>query len=415
MSSRLLDGLGQHLTKAYWYGAHRSESPEETLARMRPFGARMGITRLGNVTGLDHIGIPVAVAIRPRSHSVAVSQGKGPTLVHAMTSAFMEAAELFHAEELRARACWESLHRLSMHARVAPPDLLNRTERHLSPRTEIPWIEGHDLCENRSCWVPLELVYTDFELSSHDCGDYFLASSNGLASGNHVLEAISSGICEVVERDAVALWERRSTIVRARTRVDLATIDDPNCLNLLQQYERSGMAVQVWDVTSDCGIAVFICEIHPRTHDPSTMSRRSRGAGCHVSRDIALSRALTEAAQTRLTHITGMRDDIFSDAYEDALEQRTGAAVLDALAAIASPRSFREVPTLVANDIWNDISWMRQRLEAAGFPSVIVVDLTRPEFGIPVVRVIIPGLEGFSAHPNYRPGPRARHMETTSR
>jgi ribosomal protein S12 methylthiotransferase accessory factor len=110
-----------------------------------------------------------------------------------------------------------------------------------------------------------------------------------------------------------------------------------------------------------------------------------------------------------------MRDDIFSDAYEDALEQRTGAAVLDALAAIASPRSFREVPTVIANDIWDDIGWMRQRLEAAGFPSVIVVDLTRPEFSIPVVRVIIPGLEGFSAHPNYRPGPRARHMETTSR
>ncbi|MBM1174364.1 YcaO-like family protein [Microvirga arabica] len=409
----MLDSLGPSLVKAYSWGAHRSVWPEQTLAHVRPLASRIGITRLGNVTGLDYIGIPVAIAVRPRSHSVAVSQGKGPTLMHAMASAFMEATELFHGEELWARVQWSSTRELSRRERVLPLDQLSRTERRLTLSTELPWIKGWDLADGSSCWVPVELVYTDYKVSTKDCGDYFLASSNGLASGNHILEAVSAGICEVIERDAVALWERRGTIDRARCRIDLSTVDDPLCLALLGHYERSNIAVQVWDVTSDCEIPVFVSEIHPRTHDPASMSRRSRGVGCHVSRAVALSRALTEAAQVRLTHITGVRDDIFSDAYEDTLAARVGAALLDACAAGLPPRAFSAVSTYASDDIREDVLWLLHRLRSAGFASVAVVDLTRPEFGIPVVRVIVPGLEGYSAHPAYRPGPRARRAEAS--
>src|SRR5207244_6295350 len=86
--------------KAFRYGTHRSVAPSETLIRFRPFASRMGITRLGNVTGLDRIGIPVVVAVRPNSRSVSVSQGKGLDLAQAMASALMEAIEGFHAEEI---------------------------------------------------------------------------------------------------------------------------------------------------------------------------------------------------------------------------------------------------------------------------------------------------------------------------
>src|SRR5204863_1513825 len=88
------------LPKSFRQGTHRTVSPAETLARARPHMARMGITRLGNITGLDRIGIPVAIAVRPNSRSVSVSQGKGPELPQAMASALMEACEGFHAEEI---------------------------------------------------------------------------------------------------------------------------------------------------------------------------------------------------------------------------------------------------------------------------------------------------------------------------
>jgi ribosomal protein S12 methylthiotransferase accessory factor len=145
------------------------------------------------------------------------------------------------------------------------------------------------------------------------------------------------------------------------------------------------------------------------------MSRRSRGAGCHVERGIALSRALTEAAQVRLTHITGIRDDIFVDDYEDRPDATAGGLLLDASAALRPGRDFRQIPTFVSDDVALDVDWLLGRLRAAGFPSVMVVDLTRPEFGIPVVRVVVPGLEGFSSHPGYRPGSRAKRAAQEDR
>src|SRR5512142_2615893 len=93
--------LDETVPKAFRQGTHRAASPAETLARIRKLMARMGITRLGNITGLDRIGIPVAVAVRPNSRSVSVSQGKGLDLSQAMASALMEACEGSHAEEAR--------------------------------------------------------------------------------------------------------------------------------------------------------------------------------------------------------------------------------------------------------------------------------------------------------------------------
>src|SRR5712672_2570267 len=98
--SLLARAAEEPLAKRFWQGTHRMADPSETLARVRPHAARMGITRLGNITGLDRIGIPVAVAVRPNSRSVSVSQGKGLELPQAMASALMEATEGFHAEEI---------------------------------------------------------------------------------------------------------------------------------------------------------------------------------------------------------------------------------------------------------------------------------------------------------------------------
>ena len=54
--------------------------PEATLARVLKLAPALGITRLSTVTGLDRLGVPVAVACRPNSRSLAVFQGKGLTL-----------------------------------------------------------------------------------------------------------------------------------------------------------------------------------------------------------------------------------------------------------------------------------------------------------------------------------------------
>jgi len=365
----------------------------------------MGITRLGNITGLDRIGIPVVVAVRPNSRSVSASQGKGLDLPQAMTSALMEAIEGFHAEEIGEG--WRISYRdIAASGRaVVDPRALCATGRPFDASAPISWVEGFDLLQQAPCWVPAEVVHTDY---THPLDGYFLAGSNGLASGNHVVEAISAGICELVERDAVALWSAPGIHTRARCALDAASVDDPDCRALLAKYDAAGIAVRLWNVTTDGGIPAFVCDIGDPSCDEPRRLRRFHGSGCHPDRVIALIRALTEAAQTRLTYIAGIRDDLLPAEYEEPPTAEIVDALIDALRAENTPRSFPEVPGFIANDLGQDLRWELERLQSAGVARAVVVDLTRPEFEIPVVRMVVPDLEGDIRHPQYTFGERAR-------
>lgn len=394
--------------KSFRSGTHRTSSPSDTLARAAPYARQMGITRVGNLTGLDRIGIPVTVAVRPNSRSVSVSQGKGVDLPQALASAMMEAVELFHAEDLTARTRMATYRELASAADAVRPDSLCGTGVPLPEDAGIAWIEGHDLLQRKNYWVPWEIVHTDYTLPTDHSSKHFLSGTNGLASGNHLLEALSSGICELVERDAVALWNAQRLWERANCFLDLASVDDRDCRALLEAYERAQLAMRVWDVTSDVGIPTFVCDIPAARDDPAGGLRRFRGSGCHPSRAVALARALTEAAQVRLTYIAGIRDDL-SD-YEESAPQKLGAALLDATSQSAEPRAFHDTPDFDADDLAHDVRWQLGRLRSVGIERVIAIDLTRPDFGIPVVRMVIPGLEWDCSHPGYIPGPRARRI-----
>ncbi len=125
--------------------------------------------------------------------------------------------------------------------------------------------------------------------------------------------------------------------------------------------------------------------------------------GTHRRREIALLRALTEAAQSRLTYIAGSRDDIFSEDFRRVQRARRPDE------APARPRSFRDITTAPAGASFEeDEVALFTALRALDVRSVFVVDLTDPRWQIPVVRVVAPGLEGPDDDPSYVPGRRAR-------
>jgi ribosomal protein S12 methylthiotransferase accessory factor len=260
--------------------------------------------------------------------------------------------------------------------------------------------------------VPAEIVHTDY---TRPLDGYFLAGSNGLASGNHIVEAISSAICELVERDAIAVWSASGIRVRARRALDIASVEDPDCRALLAKYDEAGIDVRLWNVTTEIGVAAFLCDIRDLSEGDPSRLRRFHGAGCHPDRTIALTRALTEAAQTRLTYITGIRDDLLPAEYEEPPNADIVDALLDALRQESDPHSFHEVPTFAADDLGEDLGWELERLRAAGIGRVVAVDLTRADFGIPIVRVVIPGLEGDIRHPHYTQGLRAHRAAARCR
>ena len=385
----------------------RTGCPENTLERVRPLMARMGITRIGNITGLDHIGIPVAVSIRPRSRSVAVSLGKGLTLAQAKVSALMEGVENFHAEDIAGRCRWASPQAMAESGDAADPAKLCRTRAALDLATPIPWIEGYDLLGETPCWVPGAVVHTDYATPLTG-SSAFQVGSNGLACGNHLLEALSAGICEVVERDAVALWRTKPLRARAAHWLAPGSVDDPNCRMLLEMFARAGMAMRLWDVTTEIGIPAFICDIRPMEGTDTPVRRRFRGAGCHPDPALALAGAMAEAAQVRLTYISGSRNDLSARDYGDPETAEFTEALLDVFCQQAGGRLFDSGAGCADGDLGGVVRWELGRLRASGFAQVIAVDLTRPAFGIPVVRVVIPGLEGLFDDPGYVPGARIR-------
>lgn len=397
------------LAKGYRDGTHRLVSPRETVERIRPFMAQMGITRIADVTGLDNIGIPVIMVVRPNSRSVAVSQGKGLDLWAAKASGLMESVEGYHAEFVTLPLKYCSYAELSRTHRVADVAELPREDPSLFHRDRaLLWAEGFDLVNDESVWVPHELVHTIYTVDKMACPGNFAASSNGLASGNHLLEAISHGICEVIERDATTLWYLRPAPEQEGRRIDLDTVDDPGCREVLDKYERAGIAVGVWDATTDVGLASFECSIVDREPQGPFDLYSAGGSGCHPAREVALLRALTEAAQSRTSCISGSRDDLFRTMYERASNPEPLEVLRGRLAADTAHRNFHDVPTFEGETLEHDLAWEIERLKAVGVERVIVVDLTKPEFGIPVARVIVPGLEARGVVPNCQYGRRAR-------
>jgi ribosomal protein S12 methylthiotransferase accessory factor len=264
------------------------------------------------------------------------------------------------------------------------------------------------MLQDERVWVPYEMVHLNHTLPLPPGTGCFVASSNGLASGNHLLEAISHSICEVVERDATALWSLRGESAPQKTRVDLDSVDDPDCRAVLEKYQRAGVDVAVWDITSDIGIPVFVGLTTERSPNPLRPLPSTLGFGCHPARPIALLRALTEAAQSRLTYISGSRDDLGRNVYEESLSPKTVQCDRARIEIRGAMRDFREIPSFEGATFNEDVAWELTRLRSAWIARVIVVDLTKPELRVPVVRVVIPGLEPKDLSPDRVPGPRAR-------
>jgi ribosomal protein S12 methylthiotransferase accessory factor len=400
--------LAPATAKRYFHGTHRTCAPHETLARLRSFLSAMGITRIANVTGLDRTGIPVVMVCRPNARSVTVSQGKGLTLDAAKASGVMEALEVWHAERVIKPVKLASFDEMRGEHRVADVAKLPRTrDSRYGPTLRLLWIEGEDLLGGGPVWAPYELVSANYTLPLPPGSGSFQANTNGLASGNHWLEAVSHGLCEVVERDARTLWKQLSPDAQGARILDPESISDPACVGVIRQYLSADLTVRIWDTTTDVGIASFVCLLVGRDEDDVDPEF---GSGSHPARQIALLRALTEAGQARNTYITGARDDYFPHLYTPAARARR-RALCGRLLKSSGPRcAFDQVPNFESLSIEDDLRWMLARLRAVGIDQVIAVDLTREAIGVPVARVIVPGLEGVmnDGGGDYRPGDRAR-------
>lgn len=392
----------------YRVGTHRIQTPEKTLAFVKPFMAAMGITRIADVTGLDTIGIPVVMVCRPNSRSVSVSQGKGNDLAAAQASGLMESIEGYHAEHivlpLRIATYADMQWSLPMVDVKALPMVMGSPFHDHYP---IAWIEAEELLKKHTLWLPFEMVhtnYTDPRPSGNGC---FPASSNGLASGNTIDEATVHAICEIVERDAITLWHQLSPSGVELTSICNDSIDSERCTATLAKLTAADQATFIWDITSDTKIPTYISVILDRnSHSPHI----GVGSGTHLCREVALLRALHEAVQVRTTYIVGARDDITADEYTQTGIRGKHEFYECLIGHSSFSGDYRQTDDIHTDTVEENLLKLLENLTSIGINQVACVDLRKSEFNIPVVRVVIPGLESPHDDIGYKPGTRAQRM-----
>jgi ribosomal protein S12 methylthiotransferase accessory factor len=364
-------------------GTHRLVAAETTWARVRPLLPHFGITRVADVTGLDDLGIPTFISVRPNAKTLSVSQGKGLTSMLARVSAAMEAIELWHAENPPQPVATGGARAMGLDYDVL--DLQRPDGSLLTSSAVLGWLPAARLLSGAATLVPLEYVVLSNVVAAAWSPPLLLASSNGLASGNSLSEAALHGLYEVIERDCVAQMVAQP--LEDRRRVDLASVGERSVRSLLDRLADRGNWVELVDATNHCGVPCYTAHLWS-----PALPRIFSGAGCHLDPSVAATRALTEAAQSRLTVIAGTREDIDPDLYPEEDDPRVFARP----ERLPPTTAFRDAAATATID--GDLSVVAGRVRDGYRVDPLLVDLTREEFGVPVAKVVVPGMRFDPAH-----------------
>lgn len=372
--------------------------------------ADVGVTRLADITGLDRVGIPTYSAVVPASSDiVTVYNGKGPTKSEAKVGALMEAIERqasLAVDESRLFYCsYEQLQK--QRACLDPSTSGFKLHPRFTPSTAIPWIEGFDLLQRSSILVPVELAgFNIIGRYGNPC--YLQTNTDGLASGNTLEEAICHALCELIERDAWSLASQAIERMQGQASLDGEAVPYPSLSirhmtgrirTLISAFRKAGLEPVLKDVTSDLGVPTVFCSVAEDAAPLLVMSHF--GLGTHPDARVAVVRALTEAAQSRVVDIQGVREDISApDAGPQGFAAHSRrASGIDWTSwyhrASSSQRKLSEVRSYEHADLLDDIRLLLCRIRGAGIRNVIVVELTKPDWRFPVVRIVTPGLESI--------------------
>lgn len=410
-------------------GGHRTLSPAETYARFQHHVSPI----LGAVTDLrpaigryDRDLTPTYVAGHNFSMGVesvvflreslrGMSGGKGTSPIQAKVSGLCEAVErysgMWSGEEHAERGTFEALRPRAIHpndcmgfseeqyrdreawnaAQAQPPSRCVLVPRPFDTAAEVDWSPLWSLTNGETRLLPSAYCYYGHpEFAARQS----VPDSNGCAAGTSIEEAILQGFMELVERDAVALWWYN----RIRRRgVDLDSFGLPYVRSIRRHYETLGRSLWVLDLTSDLGITTMAC-VSARLSGPT--EDVLLGFGAHFDPKVALLRSITEVNQF-LPSVSSFRADgstiyLFGDGLARHWWTTARVAELDYLVPDPSgpARTLADFDDPSSDDLAEDVARCVGIARAAGL-EVLVLDMTRPDIGLSVVRVVVPGLCHF--------------------
>ena len=423
-------GLGQkplpvvlgHRQKAFTAdGGHRCCSPQETLRKYQHHispltGVVRELTKLpGNRLNHTYVAKHHFVTIfddleNLRKNLGGRSAGKGRTDIQARASGFCEAIErysgVFQGDEIRIKRSYQDLGDRAIH----PNACMNFSQRQYQTRKEwnaqcqgwfqkvpepfdqtreIDWTPVWSLTHQDFKYLPTAYCYYGYP---HPYPPDSWADSNGCAAGNTLEEAILQGFMELVERDSVALWWYNRL---QKPSVDLESFDQPYFQSLKSYYQDLERDLWVLDITSDLNIPTFVAISSRPDHSVEDIVL---GYGTHFDPTIALGRALTEVNQI-LPSVLSVKADGTTQYPQHtdplAIAWWTTATLADHPYLIpdqnVTPKKNIDYPQLASDDLLEDVQHCQRIIEEKNM-ELLVLDQTRPDVGLRVAKVIVPGM-----------------------
>jgi ribosomal protein S12 methylthiotransferase accessory factor len=385
----------------------------DEVNRLKEF---IGVTRVGMITGLTELeGVHVCQAARPDGvWSSSYGSGKSETKEGAVVGAIMEEVEKWAQEQFKGNPISSSYAALRESEHALDPAMLDLPYDSIYEEgLEFLWHKCFDLIQGRPILVPLAAIACSFNAGRNNIyysarGARVTFSTNGLASGFALAEAVVHATCEYVERHAARMSELQvenpglPNLDGRPRRIDLTTLPDAT-LDLTERLAAAGCNVGLWDITSEVRVPTFLARI---TKDREV----ARGWAAHPNPAVACRMAILEACQTIVAAVAAGREDLTVQARSLGRHERSNplrvAAHLFWQNDDEKKIGLSQIDGMVSNDAYIELDWVRQRLIEAGVKHLIAVDLTRDEIKpAHAVRVILPGLE--TNNPYYC-GPRAR-------
>ncbi|WP_132126211.1 TOMM precursor leader peptide-binding protein [Actinocrispum wychmicini] len=407
-------------------GGHRTRAPQQILESYQHLispvtGVIKEITQhtrgpafFNSFRAGPNVAVGGRTMIDLRAEPRVENGGKGVTPLHGKVSAMCEALErhsgFFHGDEERVRGSYRSLGERAIH----PAACQLFDERQYSNRSawnashssfqHVPdpfddnavqdWTPVWSLTNERHRLLPTAMLY----YGAPGSGSLY-ADSNGNAAGGSLEDAVLQGLLELVERDSVAIWWYNRTRQPA---VDLTAFVDP-WLDELRDVH-NGLNREVWalDLTADSGIPAMVA-----------LSRRVDGGsedimfgfGAHLDPRVALRRALTEMNQLMPAVTDIGPDGRYGWTAAEPVNWWRTATIRNQPYLVADPgvppRKPADYAYVSTPDLLDDVEHVRRRVESLRL-EVFVLDQTRPDIGLPVVKVIVPGMRSFWAR--YAPG-----------
>ena len=418
--------LGSRQKRFTQDGGHRYITPEETLERYQHHISPLsGVVRSLEKLPYDFNGF--AHIYTAKHHCASIfddlenlqkniggrSSGKGRTDTQAKASGLGEAIEryssIFQGDEIRIKSSYQNLGDGAIHPNACMnfsqaqydnrkrwnaqcTDQFQKVPEPFDEIRDIEWTPIWSLTQQAFKYLPTAYCYFGYpQPANPDCW----ATTNGCAAGNTLEEAILHGFLELVERDSVALWWYNRL---QKPSVDLESFDDAYFTAITNYYQSIGRELWVIDITSDITIPTFAAISRRRDREVEDIIL---GFGTHFDPKLAIQRALTEVCQMLPAVLNANPDGTTRyaiSAEPHVLYWWKTATLANQPYLIpdrgVAPKCNADYAIIWHEDFLDDIKYCQNLVQEKGM-EMLVLDQTRPDIGLNVVKVIVPGLRHF--------------------